>query len=66
MINSYNPQPMAQTIPQNQQPFDPVQFQKMVPNLNNLMLQQIIQQARAQGIPENKIQEGVNYINSLR
>lgn len=66
MNNLFN-QPSAQLINQNnQQPFDPAQFQRLIPNLNNNMLQQLVQQARAQGISENKIQEGINYINSLR
>lgn len=57
-------QPQAQVV--NTKQFDPVKFQQMLPNMNNNMLQQIIQQARAQGIPEYTIQEGLSYINSLR
>lgn len=51
----------------NQTPqFNPEQFQRLAPQMSNAMLNQVIMQARAQGIPENKIQEGLNYINSLR
>lgn len=69
MNTLFNPQLVGQMVSPNtqqNQPFDPDKFQRMIPNLNNNLLQQVIQQARSQGIPENKIQEGLNYINSLR
>lgn len=46
--------------------FNPNQFKQMVPNLTDNMLVQLAQQARAQGISEQQIKQGLEYIKSLR
>lgn len=42
------------------------QFRQMVPMLNQNILQQLVQQARSQGISDQDIQQGLNYIQSLK
>ena len=49
----------------NLPPINPSQFQQMVPNLTNDMLVQLAQQARAQGMSEQVIKEGLEYIQSM-
>ena len=58
-MNNFNPQ-------NKQIVFNPNQFAQMVPNLTNNMLQQLVQQALSQGIPQAQIDEGLKYIASLR
>ena len=50
-----------QTPPINQQ-----QFRQFLPQLNNNMIEQIVAQARQQGISEQDIQNGLNFIFQLR
>lgn len=45
---------------------NPQQFQKWLPQINDNMMQQLIQQARQQGISEADIQAGLNFIKQLR
>lgn len=45
---------------------NPQQFKQWLPQINNNMLQQLVQQARQQGISENDIQAGLKFINSMR
>lgn len=61
-----NPQmPPAQSNSQPA-PINPTQFQKYAPNLNDNILQQLANQARAQGISEQDITNGINFIHSIR
>lgn len=46
-------------------PLDPARFQKEINNLDRNTLAKLVQQARQQGIPEETIQAGLNYILSL-
>lgn len=50
---------------QNPPPFNPNQFKKMASKLTKENLAQIVQQARAQGIPEEQIEQGLNIILNL-
>ena len=70
-INTPAPAPIQnpQAIPtQTQQPaqINPAQFQQYVPNLNDNILSQLANQARQQGISEQDINNGLNFIRSLR
>ena len=70
-INTLAPAPIQnpQAIPtQTQQPaqINPAQFQQYVPNLNDNILSQLANQARQQGISEQDINNGLNFIRSLR
>lgn len=42
------------------------QFTEMAARLPDQVLVQLVQQARAQGIPENQIQAGLNFIHNLK
>lgn len=42
------------------------QFKSFLPNINNNMMQQLVQKARAQGISDSDIEAGLNFINTLR
>lgn len=63
-----NPFPLPhQMRPQSQQTgVNPQQFQQWLPQINQNMLQQLINQARQQGMSDVDIQAGVNFINSMR
>lgn len=45
---------------------NPNQFKAWLPNLNQNMLNQLVLQARNQGIPEKEIQAGLQYINQFK
>lgn len=56
-----------QQNPQSGKPnFDVNLFKQWLPNLNSNMMQQLIAEARKQGIPEPQIQEGLKAISTLR
>lgn len=55
-----------QTNNPQQNGVNPQQFKKILPQINNTMLQQLIEQARQQGISEKDIQDGIKFINSMR
>lgn len=63
-MNYYNqPQPQFQRqIPQ----INFNQFQQMAANLPESMLAQLVAQAQLSGIKQQDIENGLNYINSLR
>ena len=63
-MNYYNqPQPQfQQQIPQ----INFNQFQQMAANLPESMLAQLVAQAKLSGIKQQDIENGLNYINSLR
>ena len=68
MMNNQFKLPL-QMCPQQQQQMsgvNPQQFQQWLPNLNNNMLQQLVQQARQQGISEQDIKTGLEFLNQLR
>ena len=56
---SQNP---TQTTP----PIDPEKMKQMIPNLTKENLVQLVQRARLQGIPEDQIEQGLNFILSLK
>lgn len=69
-MNSFNPFNMLMNKQINSTPkqtiINPQQFKQMVPMLNQNILQQLVQQARSQGISDQDIQQGLNYIQSLK
>ena len=68
MMNNLFPLP-PQMRPQQQQQMigvNPQQFQQWLPQINQNMLQQLINQARQQGMSDSDIQAGLNFINSMR
>ena len=67
MMNNLFPLP-PQMRPQQQQMtgVNPQQFQQWLPQINQNMLQQLINQARQQGMSDSDIQAGLNFINSMR
>ena len=46
--------------------FDEIKFRQFLPRLNDQNLNQIIQQAKMMGIPENQIEEGIKIIKSFK
>lgn len=73
MMNMMNPMasqrmmmpPFPQKTKQNKIPINQQQFKQLLPNLNDGALQQIVEQARAQGISEDDIKAGINFLNQL-
>ena len=66
-MNFFNP--MYNKFPNffNQQyKIDPQKFQQGVQNLSKETLVQLVQRARAQGIPDSEIEAGLNYILSQK
>ena len=66
-MNFFNP--MYNKFPNffNQQSkIDPQKFQQGVQNLSKETLAQLVQRARAQGIPDSEIEAGLNYILSQK
>lgn len=47
-------------------PIDPEKMKQMIPNLTKKNLVQLVQRARLQGIPEDQIEQGLNFILSLK
>ena len=45
---------------------DQEQFKRIVPNLNDSFLNQLIQKAKEQGISEQDIQSGLQFIKTLK
>lgn len=45
---------------------NPQQMMSVIPNLNKNQLSQFVMQARAQGIPEDQIEQGLNFLLSFR
>lgn len=63
MNMSHNqPQNPTQITP----PIDPEKMKQMIPNLTKENLVQLVQRARLQGIPEDQIEQGLNFILSLK
>ena len=64
LMNMGNNQPQAPT--QITPPINPEKMKQMIPNLTKENLVQLVQQARLQGIPEDQIEQGLNFILSLK
>lgn len=47
-------------------PIDPEKMKQMIPNLTKENLVQLVQRGRLQGIPEDQIEQGLNFILSLK
>ena len=45
---------------------DPEKMKQMIPKLTKENLVQLVQRARLQGIPEDQIEQGLNFILSLK
>ena len=61
--------PFQYPVPQQlnrQTGVNPQQFQQWLPQINNNIITQLAAQARQQGISEQDIQAGLNFINHLR
>lgn len=56
-----NNQPVQNNIP----PMNKEQLKSMLPQLDNNALQQLIQQAKMQGIPDFTIQQGIDFLKRL-
>lgn len=68
MQYSQYPMPIpANQLPQNGKPkLNPEQFKAWLPQLNDNILSQLQQEARAQGMSEEDIKQGLSFINSMR
>lgn len=51
---------------QASQPIDPVRFKQGISKINEETLKQIVVQARNQGISEDAIEQGLNFLLSLK
>lgn len=60
MMQNRNQKPQ-QTIPLNQ-----IQFKQYISNIDDNVLQQLVQQARQQGISDKDIEAGINFIKQLK
>lgn len=60
------PKPQQNTNIQMAPPIDPDKMKQMIPNLTKENLVQLVQRARMQGIPEDQIEQGLNFILSLK
>ena len=62
--------PMAQIMnnmmPSGNMPINQNQFRQYLPNIDDNMLSQLVQKARQQGMAENDIQSGLNFIEQLK
>ena len=64
LMNMRHSQPQNPT--QITPPIDPEKMKQMIPNLTKENLVQLVQRARLQGIPEDQIEQGLNFILSLK
>ena len=58
-MNYYNSSPQ-------QIPINPDQFRQIAPNLSQSFLEQLIKQAREKGSTERDIENGLNFIKSIK
>ena len=65
-MNQFNNQLQFPMQPRQQIGVNPQQFQQWLPQINQNMLQQLINQARQLGMNDADIQAGLNFINSMR
>ena len=66
MNNPFQLPPQMRPQQQQMTGVNPQQFQQWLPQINQNMLQQLINQARQQGMSDADIQAGLNFINSMR
>ena len=64
LMNMCHNQPQNPT--QITPPIDTEKMKQMIPNLTKENLVQLVQRARLQGIPEDQIEQGLNFILSLK
>ena len=57
-----NNQPQSVAMPQ----INPTQFKQFVPKITTDNLKQLVIQARRQGMPEEQIQEGLEFIMNMK
>ena len=63
-MNFFNSFPNTQSAPRPQ--IDPIKFQQGAQRLDKDTLVQLVQRARAQGIPDAQIEAGLDYILKLK
>lgn len=51
---------------QNKTPINQEQFRQIVPNLSENFLEQLVKQAKSQGISEKDIEDGLKFIKNLK
>ena len=70
MMNNLFPQrnyaPMQFPQQQQKSPINQQQFISAAPNLSKQQLSQLVMQARAQGISEDAIEQGLNFLLSFK
>lgn len=59
-------QMMSNIMPNGNMPINQNQFRQYLPNIDDNMLSQLAQKARQQGMAENDIQSGLNFIKQLK
>lgn len=74
-MNSFNPMNLMNMMMQNQQksiptqqsapPFNINQMRQFMPQINDTMLQQLVNKARAQGISDADIEVGLQILRNL-
>ena len=58
--------PQQTTNVQMAPPIDPEKMKQLIPSLTKENLVQLVQRGRAQGIPEEQIEQGLNFLLSLK
>lgn len=53
-------------MPQIQQPINQAQFQQFIPKITDENLKQLVAQARQQGISEEQIKQGLEFVMNMR
>ncbi len=53
-------------IPTAQQPINQTQFQQFMPKITDENLKQLVAQARQQGISEEQIKQGLEFVMNMR
>ena len=53
-------------IPTAQQPINQTQFQQFIPKISDENLKQLVAQARQQGISEEQIKQGLEFVMNMR
>ena len=53
-------------IPTTQQPINQTQFQQFIPKITDENLKQLVAQARQQGISEEQIKQGLEFVMNMR
>ena len=53
-------------MPQIQQPINQLQFQQFMPKITDENLKQLVAQARQQGISEEQIKQGLEFVMNMR